>query len=251
MDTRRWDQIADRYIEEVVSPFQDGVINPLFDALRALPDRKTMTVADVGCGVGSLLPFLSRNFAHVIAVDFSAKMLECAKAKPRAPNVEFLRADMADLSAIAGRCDVAVAVNSVLMPSPRGVDNAFHQLMECLKSGGMLATICPAMEAVLYQALLVHERELSRHESEAAALTATTNILEKRKFDFVSGIFDDNGFRQKFYYEFELKYRLKKVGFKAVKLKKVLYPWGEDVSGYEDFFGQPRMWDWFATGYKS
>jgi trans-aconitate methyltransferase len=75
MDAKDWDEIADRYDEEISSPFQEGVINPLYDAIRAIPNKRELTVADLGCGTGPLLPFLSRNFKNVAAIDFSARMI--------------------------------------------------------------------------------------------------------------------------------------------------------------------------------
>ncbi len=62
MDAEAWDRIADVYFEEISTPFQAEVKNPLLDYLDALPGREEMTVADLGCGIGNLLPFLADRF---------------------------------------------------------------------------------------------------------------------------------------------------------------------------------------------
>jgi SAM-dependent methyltransferase len=245
MDAKDWDEIADRYDEEISSPFQEGVINPLYDAIRAIPNKRELTVADLGCGTGPLLPFLSRNFKNVAAIDFSARMIEKAKKRIDAKNVSFYQSSLSDLPPFYGQFDVAVAVNSILFPSSINVDTILSEIHKTLKPEGRFVAIFPSMEAILYQGTLVFDREIGKIGDEEKALLSAKRVLERRKFDFVSGIYDDNGHRQKFYYEFEIRYRLKKAGFKNLHMKKVLYPWGEDVSNFEDFFGQPRVWDWF------
>ena len=40
MDAEAWDRIADVYFEEISTPFQAEVKNPLLDYLDALPDRR-------------------------------------------------------------------------------------------------------------------------------------------------------------------------------------------------------------------
>jgi len=248
MEAKDWDQIADRYEREITSPFQEGVINPLYDALRSISDRQKMTVADLGCGMGRLLPFLAKNFREVVAIDFSKRMIEKAKERTDAKNVSFCLCSLTNLSEFYGRFDVAVSVNSILFPSSKAVNDILAQVHKTLKSEGVIAAILPSMEAILYQATLLFDRELMQLQDEEKALLSTKRILERRKFDFISGIYDDDGLRQKFYYEFELRHRLKRAGFKNLRVKKVLYPWGEDMGSFETFCREPRVWDWFVEG---
>jgi len=42
--------IAQDYLAHVVSPFDEGTVNPIFDALRRVKDADKKTVADLGCG---------------------------------------------------------------------------------------------------------------------------------------------------------------------------------------------------------
>ena len=245
MNADDWDGIADRYEDEITSPFQEGVINPLYDAIRAIPNKRELTVADLGCGAGSLLPFLSKNFKNVVAIDFSSRMIERAKRRAGAKNVSFHLCSLTELAPFYGQFDIAVSVNSVLFPSSQVVNGILSHIQKTLKPEGTFAAIFPSMEAILYQGTLVFDRELAKIGDEEKALLSAKRILERRKFDFISGIYDDDGLRQKFYYEFELKYRLKKAGFKNLHIKKVLYPWGEDMGSDEEFMRQPRVWDWF------
>ena len=57
------------------------------------------TVLDVACGTGVIIPdYLSRGVTKVIGVDISPAMVELAKAKFNDPRVEFLCADVQELT---------------------------------------------------------------------------------------------------------------------------------------------------------
>ena len=246
MDAQVWDEISSDYLAHIVSPFDRGTSNPLFRELRSVEDASSKTVADLGCGVGTLLPFLTEHFGSVVAVDFSRGMLRQARAKTNAPNVSFRRADLSDLSAFRGKFDVAAAINSVLAPSSRRVDRILREILATLKPGGIFFGVFPAMDSVLYHAMLVMERESAEHESDATAALHTRRVCQKGKYDFLTGIFDDGGDRQKHYYEFELRHRLRGAGFTHLRVRKVRYPWDETVSGFECFPGEPKLWDWLV-----
>ncbi len=240
-----WDRVAAAYFDEVVSPFRSGVPPALARALATIPEAHRKTVGDLGCGVGTLLPTLAARFAHVVGVDFSPAMLTRARAACRAGHVTLAHADLADLRQLHGRLDVAITVNSVLTPDPAGLDRIFAELAATLRPGGVLVGVFPAMEAVLYQGFLIHERE-RRQYAPARARARTSRILEQEKYDFVHGTYTEIQRTQKFFYAFELAHRLRRVGFRHVRLGRVLYPWGAPVGGYESFPGEPPMWDWLV-----
>lgn len=237
MDARSWDRIADSYFDEISSPFEHPrIVNPLLDYLDALPGRERMTVADLGCGIGNLLPFLCERFREVVAVDFSAKMLRRARRNCAHKNVRFVRRSILDLSCFADRFDVVVSVNSVLSPRLDEVDRALASMASTLKPGGTLAGIFPSMESVLYESVLAVENQRDRGVPQEQAIRRARRMAPGR-YDFVLGLFTDGDDRQKFYYSFELRKRLQRAGFRGAQFGKVLYPAAT---------GQPRTWDWFV-----
>jgi len=244
MTARDWDRVAADYFNEVVSPLAAGVPRPLLRALEALPDPGSKTIADLGCGPGTMIPLLAARFGHVLAIDFSLAMLARARAACRAPHVSFHRADLADLRRFRARVDVAVTVNAVLTPDVERLTRTFEAIHGTLRPGGVLVGVFPAMEAVLYQGLLIHERE-RRRWAPPRARARTSAILERARYDFVHGTYEEDGRTQKFFYGFELTYRLRQAGFRRPRLGRILYPW-DAVGGYEDFPGEPPMWDWFV-----
>lgn len=245
MRSRHWDEIAEKYFDEIVSPLQKGVKNPLFKFIENLDKKKFRVAADLGTGIGTLLPFLSENFEKVLAIDFSEKMIEKAKQVEK-KNVEFHIQDLRNLEGFKEKFDVAVSVNSIIYPSVRAADKILSEIWKSIKPGGLFVGILPSMESIIYQGVLIYDREIRRNTAKKA-LTKTKRKMERSKYDFIRGIYDDEE-KQKYFYDFEILVRLQKAGFKNIKISKVLYPWGKHIGDYEDFHGKPEMWDWFVVG---
>ena len=245
MDAQVWDRISESYFEEISTPFQPNVINPLLDYLDALPGHADLTVADLGCGIGNLLPFLAGRFKEVVAVDFSPKMLSAAQENCVYDNVQFCRQSLTDLSLFQGQFDVVVTVNSVLAPSLDIVDQILREMAGTLKPGGIFAGIFPSMESVLYEGGLILDLERQRSENEEEARCRAQRRTKKSCYDFIAGLFTEGEDCQKFYYSFELRRRLQKAGFRGLQFGKVLYPW-KNEDGEIRFSSEPRLWDWFV-----
>src|SRR5947209_154120 len=112
-----WSRAAPSYEQEFVDPYAADVRSPLLKEVRALADPARGTAADLGCGIGPLLPVLAEHFRTVYAVDFAEGMLERARQRCRGlANVTFLHRPLTDLAPLAGAVDLAVAVNSLVMP---------------------------------------------------------------------------------------------------------------------------------------
>ncbi len=241
-----WDALVDEYHKHIISPFQPGVKNPLFRKLGAIKNKEKKTVADIGCGRGCILDRLAKQFKKVYAIDFSSKMIKTAKQRNVSKNIAYVKKDMRNLSAYYKKFDVVIAINSVLLPKIKDVKRSLLSIQGTLKKGGKFFGIFPSMNAVLYQGFLILEDQLKKHKEEKIALEETKRILERKKYGFIKGIYDDDGEMQKFYYDFALEIRLRDAGFKNIKISKVKYPWGTATGDYEDFPGMPEMWDWFV-----
>lgn len=69
------------------------------------PDLTGKAVLDLGCGYGeNCAEFIRLGALRVVGIDISEKMLEVAKKENT--GIEFIRADMSDLSCVDGRFDV-------------------------------------------------------------------------------------------------------------------------------------------------
>jgi SAM-dependent methyltransferase len=245
---RHWSRHADQYGEQFVDPYDSNVETPLWDALAAIPDPATKTVADLGCGTGPLLPYLAERFGRVIALDFAPGMLKLAAARlnpEAAARVTFVERPMHDLDDLAGQLDVAVAVNSLVMPDVRVIDQTLMSIRATLKPGGRFMGVVPSIDTIAYQLMLLLDQSLDHGQKPKEAKRLASLYTERRLYDFAFGEFRFEGLRQKFWQPFELEYRLTKAGFLTPTLGKVLYPWDESPAGNNSLSKFPRSWDWF------
>jgi SAM-dependent methyltransferase len=250
MDAKDWDKVAESYHEDIISPFYGKVDNPLFEELKKIESKGKKRVAEFGCGLFYLGKRLAKDFKNVYACDFSEKMIECARERHKGyENIEIRKEDLRKIKHTA--CfDTVIAVNSIIMPSAKEVKRCFSNIHKSLKKGGRCLLILPSMESVLYNGMLMLHKEL-KGKKESSAITAAKRRFENKKYDFFRGLYIDGRDKQKFYYEHEIRYLMKEAGFKDVEVRKVLYPWGKDVSDYEDFPKEEKLWDWFVKAKKS
>jgi SAM-dependent methyltransferase len=241
-----WSQAAARYEQDFIDPYLPDGRNPLRAAVAALAEPKRGVVADLGCGIGPLLPFLAKHFHRVVAVDFAEGMLARAReASSGLKNVEFLRRGLTDLSDLKGRLDVAVAVNSVVMANPDDLEVALESIRATLKPGGHFLGIVPAMDAVHYFTMLLVDRARARGIPPGKARQNAAHHGEHDYYDFAFGDFHFQGLQQHFWQPFEVRYRLKRAGFRRVRLTKVLLSWSQFGPAAPDLKDQAPPWDWF------
>src|SRR5947209_7838759 len=222
---KAWSAAAQRYEQEFVDPFLPGVKNPLLEEVLALsaPDR---VAADLGCGVGPLLPFLARNFGRVLAIDFAEGMLARARESCKGlTNIQFFRRSLTDLADLDGQVDVATAVNSLVMPDPGDVERTLEVIHAALKPGGHLVGIVPAMDAVHYFTMLLVDRARRTGMPVAKARQNAAQHAEHHLYDFAFGGFRYKGLDQHFWQPFEVRHRLRRAGFRVVRLAKVYLKW--------------------------
>lgn len=245
---RQWSRAAARYDELFLDAFQEGVESPLMAALEAIPDRGGKTVADLGCGVGPLLSELvgRLGFGKVIALDFAPAMVAAARKRlgRKASRVTFLVRPMHELDDLAGSIDVAVAVNSVVMPDVRQIDRALRAVRASLRPEGVFLGVVPSIDAIHYHTMLLMDHALDRGVSPDEAERSAAFHAEHHFYDFAFGRFAFQGLRQKFWQPFELRHRLARAGFRSVTLGQLLYPWDDSMACGPELAHHPRSWDW-------
>ena len=94
------------------------------------------TVIEIGCGTGKNTAFLCSKARTVLALDFSEKMIDRAKAKIGFPNVVFRVADINEpWLVIAGSTDLVCC--SLVLEHIINLDHIYSQAARALKSGGL------------------------------------------------------------------------------------------------------------------
>jgi SAM-dependent methyltransferase len=210
-----------------------------------VPASKKKIVADLGCGIGPLLPFLAEHFHKVYAVDFAEGMLRRAKERCRGlRNIEFLQQSLSNLSPLHGQLHAAVAVNSLVMPDLRELESVLCEVHACLRPGGRFFGIVPAMDGVHYYTMLLLDRALAAGKPLDAARKNTAHLGEHEYFDFAFSEFRYRGLEQHFWQPFEIGYRLRRAGFRRIQTRKVQLAW-EQFAASSDLKQHPPPWDWF------
>ena len=183
---------------------------------------------------------------------------ELSRAEPRPPGitqaplgpesvrrVTFLKRPMHQLDDLAGQIDVAVAVNSLVMPDVRLIDRTLQSIRASLRPGGQFLGVVPSIDTIYYHLMLLMDQSIDQGVATKEAKRRAGLHAERRYYDFAFGEFHFEGLRQKFWQPFELEYRLQKAGFTSTTLGKVLYPWDESLNGNGTPVEFSRSWDWF------
>src|SRR5207245_7904227 len=214
-------------------------------ALRSWPAPLSTTVAVLGCGIRRLLPFPAAQIQRVLAIDFAEGMLERARERCRhLRNVEYFQLPLTDLASRARRVDVAVAVNSLVMPEIPALEESLQQIHRLLRPGGVFLGIVPAMDAVHYHTMLLVDRALAAGKPIEVARKNAAHFVEHALYDFAFGEFRYEGLEQHFWQPFEVRYRLRRAGFQHIQLARVLLSW-EQLACEKELKQHPPPWDWF------
>jgi SAM-dependent methyltransferase len=242
-----WSEAATIYEREFVDPYRAAVRSPLLETLAKVADAGVKTAADLGCGLGPLLPFLAERYGRVVAVDFAAGMLAKARERCRGlANVEFLETSLVNLEPLRVQVDVAVAVNSLVMPDVAEQEAVLRQIHGSLRPGGLFVGIVPAMDAVHYYTMLLVDRALDAGKPLAVARQNAAHFNDHAMYDFAFGQFRFRGIEQHFWQPFEIRYRLRRAGFRKIRLSRVWLDWHQFACA-KDLLNKPPPWDWFLA----
>lgn len=136
--TQFWNKLADRYATQPVA--DEASYRTKLEATRALM-RPDMEVFEFGCGTGSTALAHAPFVRHILATDFSARMVEIARGKAEAAgigNVTFAKADIAATPAKPGRYDMVMGHSILhLLDDPQAAINTAYAM---LKPGGHFVT---------------------------------------------------------------------------------------------------------------
>ena len=94
-------------------------------------------VLELGCGTGKNTVWLAEQARHVVAMDFSAGMLDVARRRVRAPTVRFVEHDVrAAWPVDAGSTDVVVG--NLVLEHVRDLAPVYAEAVRVLRPGGQL-----------------------------------------------------------------------------------------------------------------
>ena len=133
-----WDREAATFDDAPDHGLRDPVTREAWRVLlrRVLPDPPARVV-DLGCGTGTLSVLLAEEGYDVTGVDVSPEML--ARARRKAPGVQFLEGDAADPPLEQGAFDVVLSRHVLwAVPDP---EQAFGRWTDLLAPGGRIVLV--------------------------------------------------------------------------------------------------------------
>jgi len=239
-----WGRVARKYDDLFVDPYEEGVKNPVLRALERMPGKAHLTVGDLGCGTGPLLPKLARTFKKVIAVDFSAEMLSEAKIRCKGhKNISFHQLRFDQLNELPVKLDVLVTMNSLVSSDVQILDNALQGFRQAIKPGGVALGIVPSLEGLIYHVMHLTDLGIERGMSLTDAQAFAAKKAELFGYELNTATFTFDKIHQHLWMRDEVRYRLKKAGFKNIQLRKAHLPWNQFAEG-KVLAKYPPSYDW-------
>lgn len=158
MDKKKITEFFDR-----MAPEWDAGTEPNKEIIGIILDYagidEGVSVLDVGCGTGVLIPeYLERNVSRIIGIDISEKMIEIAKGKFTDPRVSFVCAD-AETASFDEKFDRCVIYNAFPhFPDPYAL---IKNLAVYIKPGGSLTIAHGSSREHIDRHHMEHARDVS------------------------------------------------------------------------------------------
>jgi hypothetical protein len=92
--------------------------------------------------------------------------------------------------------------------------------------------------------MLLVDRARQSGMPESQARQSAAHHAEHALYDFAFGEFQLRGIRQHFWQPFEVRWRLRKAGFRRIRIAKVRLAWRQFACA-TDLGEQPPPWDWY------
>jgi len=149
-----WDRFAKRYARSPVAD-EDAYQKKLQVTREYL--RPDMEVLEFGCGTGSTAINHAPHVKHILAIDFSAKMLEIAQGKADAKNIRnvtFQQSGIEEFSAAGKTYDVVMGHSIMHLLDDK--DKVIAKVHDLLKPGGFFvsSTTCMGGKMMIMRVIL-------------------------------------------------------------------------------------------------
>ncbi len=247
MDRTYWDSKAENYGEEIFSSIA-GDKNGLIKKHISKYASKKFRAADLGCGTGLYLPFLSKKLKSVYACDLSPELLKKAKKRCTAcRNIVFETVDLAKNRIKLPGVKFAVSANVLIIPDLRTRRAIIKNFYRALPKGAVLMLVVPSLESVLYANARLLEWNLKDGMSVKKAMEAGLKSEHKKTGSIGDGLINIDGVTHKHYLREELEVFLKNAGFKPECIEKVEYKWDTEFDKPPKWMKAPFPWDWMAV----
>lgn len=137
-----FDRLAEEWEVKHSSSEKNGQLGNL---VKFFPLQKGMTVLDIGCGSGHLIPHILEKIGPqglLVEADFSGKMIKIGRTKFPSPNIYFVQTDAQQIGLESDLFDLVLCV--ALFPHLDQKLNALLEFNRLLKPQGQLIIAHPS-----------------------------------------------------------------------------------------------------------
>ena len=249
MDINYWNSLAsdfEDYVLEIAKHDLHGVIKGQIGHFA----KKGIVAADLGCGTGSLLPYLCSKFEKVYAVDYADELLNVAKKKYNFKNVEYICHDLISKKSLPFTADVTFSLNSLISDKHVNRQAIAQSLWRATNTKGFSMVVVPSLESIthVYQTLV--RCNVREQIDRRAAVSDITHLYEKEVLSPVDGIVSIGGTPTKCFTREEITVFLSEIGFSVQDVLRVEYPWEEEIEDAPRWLKEPYPWDWLIISRK-
>ncbi len=248
MTAKDWDALADDFSARVLEISECDVDGVIAATARRLGGKR-MVGMDFGCGAGGVTRVMAPHFKTVRGVDFSPKLIDAARAKTNAGNIEYAVADLTDKRALGFSCDVGFCANVLIGADAALRDRIARNIIASIKRGGRGVFIAPSLESVLRAYQVGVQLRMARG-AKANAMREVEGWVRDEIVSLPLGLVNMGAVPTKHYLQDELAEFLTAGGLRDVEVTRVSYPWSEALENIPKNFKAAPPWDWMAVGAK-
>ncbi len=252
MDKKYWDNIAEYYESEIFPVLENDTEGLVVGLIEKYGDRDCIA-SDLGCGIGHFLPFLSREFNRVTAVDISEVCIDRAKEEcTHLDNVEYICTDISAGTADLPEVEFCLSVNALITPSLEDRLKMFDIIGTHIKKDGHLVLVVPSLESAIFCDFRQIESNLRSGLRPAAAVNA--DFQTRKSLRNSDGLFEGNilidDVPTKHYLKEELIAILSERNLSIIEFSKIEYPWSAEFISAPRWMSEPFPWDWLVVARK-
>jgi len=224
MTRKLWNHLAQDF-EVAVCDVTRSSGSQLAELVRRARPKKSKTLVDAGCGIGSFVKRFGRRFGRVVAFDFAERMVRRAKKRCAAVSrVTWQMLGLEDAAAVIGPIgDLVVCLNVITSTDDALRRRQWASLAGLPQPGGYVLVVVPALESA---------RRVVKYADD-------DNLIHQS--DFETGLVFRGDARQKHYTRDALRKIMRDQQLRVVSLKRIHYPWSDD--GVDDP-GRTPPWSW-------
>jgi hypothetical protein len=179
-------------------------------------------------------------------MDQSAGLVREAELSTTADNVEFRQADLTRPRSLGIRFDVAFCVNVLINRNHAVREKIARTVAAHTRPGEPAVFVVPSMESALRTYQVVVDCQVRGGISRGAAVRAANRRAAEEMESVIDGVFSVGDSPTKHYLADELEAFLGEAGFDVVSMKRVQFPWDQEIDNPPRRLGPPTPWDWLA-----